>query len=121
MRRIMRIKQVPKCSKQTAKAIRKAEADLQEEGSKQLDIVMCSAILALSRYWGWKTDRLSKLLFMQQSIWDEVGSDNDISMLKLLDDECNIELTNCEGVSYKDVFTSMWKPTRAKTFQGSRY
>ena len=118
MRRIMRIKQVPKCSKQTAKAIRKAEADLQEEGSKQLDIVMCSAILALSRYWGWKTDRLSKLLFMQQSIWDEVGSDNDISMLKLLDDECNIELTNCEGVSYKDVIYLNVEADKGKDLSG---
>ena len=40
---------------------------------------------------------------MQQEIWDEVGADNDISMIKLLDEECDIELTNHEGVSYKDV------------------
>ncbi len=102
MRRIVKRK-TQTCSKQMAKAIRKAEKELQDEGSKQLDIVICSTILALYRYWGWRADRLSSLFFMQQSIFDEVGADNDISMLKLLDEECDIELTNHEGVSYKDV------------------
>lgn len=99
-RQVIKRKPIPKF---LARAIWKAENDVTVEGSKQLDIVMCSSILALNRYWGWKTDRLSKLLFLQQEIWDEVGADNDISMIKLLDEECDIELTNHEGVSYKDV------------------
>lgn len=99
-RQVVKRKPIPKF---IARAIWEAENDLKVEGSKQLDIVMCSSILALNRYWGWKTDRLSKLLFLQQEIWDEVGADNDISMIKLLDEECDIELTNHEGVSYKDV------------------
>ena len=89
-------------SKQMAKAIRRAEAEIEKEGSRQLDIQVCSASLALWRYWGWKRDRLSSLLRIQQEIWNEVGQDNDISMLQLLDQECDIELTNCEGVSYKE-------------------
>ena len=99
-RQVIKRKPIPKF---LARAIWEAENDITVEGSKQLDIVMCSSILALNRYWGWKTDRLSKLLFLQQEIWDEVGADNDISMIKLLDEECDIELTNHEGVSYKDV------------------
>lgn len=99
-RKVIKRQPVPK---HLAKAIREAEKDLTKEGNKQLDIVMCSSILALNRYWGWKTDRLSKLLLLQQEIWDEVGANNDISMLKLLDEECDIELTNHEGVSYRDV------------------
>lgn len=89
-------------SKQMAQAIRKAEKEIQEEGNKQLDIQVCAASLALGRYWGWKRERLSSLLRIQQEIWNEVGSDNDISMLQLLDQECNIELTNCDGVSYTE-------------------
>ena len=90
-------------SKQMAKAIQKAEREMQLEGEKQLDIVMCSSILALYRYWGWKTERLSKLIELQQTVFDEVSNDQDKSVLKLLDEECNIELTNHEGVSYRDV------------------
>lgn len=90
-------------SKQLKKAILKAEKEIIEEGEKQLDIVMCSSIIALNRYWGWKVDRLSKLAVIQEEVWNEVGSDNDVSMLQLLDEECDIELTNHEGVSYRDV------------------
>lgn len=89
-------------SKQMARAIMKAEAEIVKEGEKQLDIQVCAAALALGRYWGWKTERLSKLLTIQQEIWHEVGSDNDVSMIQLLDQECDIELTNHEGVSYKE-------------------
>ncbi len=89
-------------SKQMARAIQKAEAEIVEEGSKQLDIQVCAASIALWRYWGWKTERLSKLLTIQQEIWNEVGKDNDLSMIQLLDQECNIELTNHEGVSYRE-------------------
>lgn len=89
-------------SKQMARMLQKAEAEIVAEGSKQLDIQICSCGIALWRYWGWKQDRLSKLYFIQQEIWDEVGADNNISMLQLLDEECDIELTNHEGVSYKE-------------------
>lgn len=89
-------------SKQMARAILKAEEEIVKEGDKQLDLQMCSCILALSRYWGWKKERLKGLLKMHHEIWNEVGSNNDISMLQLLDEECDIELTNQEGVSYRE-------------------
>ena len=92
-----------KCNKFLMKQIKAAEHELMEGSVKWLDIVMCSSIIALSRYWGWKKDRLSKLQQIQEDVWNEVAKDNDVSMIQLLDVECGIELTNHEGVSYKDV------------------
>ena len=92
-----------RCSKPMYKLIQKAEADISAEASKQLDIVNGSCILALNRYWGWRTERLSKMLELNEQVYAECGSDNNMSMIRLLDNECNIELTNQEGVSYRDV------------------
>lgn len=92
-----------RCSKQMWKMIEKAEKAIQDEGSRQLDLVNCSCMLALYRYWGWRTERLSNLLELQEDIYAECGSDNDMSMIRLLDEECDIELTNHEGVSYRNV------------------
>ena len=90
-------------SKQLKKALLKAENEIQKEGDKQLDIVLCSGILSLNRYWNWKEEQIIRFIEIFVEVWNEVGSDNDISVLKLLDDECDIELTNHEGVSYRDV------------------
>jgi len=90
-----------KCNKYLMKQIKAAEHELMEGSVKWLDIVMCSSIIALSRYWGWKKDRLSKLQKIQEDAWNEVANDNNKSMVQVLDEECGIELTNHEGVSYK--------------------
>lgn len=90
-------------SKQLKRALLKAEREIQEEGEKQLDIVLCSGILSLNRYWNWKEEQIVRFMEIFVEVWNEVGSDNDISVLKLLDEECDIELTNHEGVSYRDV------------------
>lgn len=92
-----------KCNKFLMKQIKAAEHELMEGSVKWLDIVMCASIIALSRYWGWKKDRLSKLQQIQEDVWNEVAEDNDKSMVQLLDEECDIELTNHEGVSYRNV------------------
>lgn len=89
-------------SKHMVAAIRKAEKEIIEEGDKQLDIQVCSALLALNRYWGWKKDRLGKLIEIHKDVWNENASNNDVSMLQQLDIECDIELTDREGVSYRD-------------------
>lgn len=91
-----------KCSKQYKKLILKAEKELEKECSLQLDLVTCSAIIALNRYWNWNNNQITELLELHKTIWDECGSSNEISMIQLLDEECDIELTNQEGVSYKD-------------------
>ena len=48
--------------------IAQAEKELMEGAVRWLDIVMCSSISALSRYWGWKKDRLSKLQEIQEEV-----------------------------------------------------
>lgn len=90
-------------NKNMEKLIRKAENDLNLEASRQIDLVTTSMIIALYRYWNYRTDRISKILNVQQTVWDECGADNTLSMLKICDEECNVELTNYEGVSYRDV------------------
>ena len=74
-----------KCNKFLMKQIKAAEHELMEGSVKWLDIVMCSSIIALSRYWGWKKDRLSKLQQIQEDVWNEVAEDNDKSMVQLLE------------------------------------
>lgn len=90
-------------SKKLRKQIIDIEKQIQAEGEKNLDIVMCASIIALYRYYGWRTIRLSRLLEIHQEVWNEVAADNSKSILKLLDEECGIELTNHEGVSYRNV------------------
>lgn len=90
-------------NKNMEKLIRKAKNDLNLEASRQIDLVTTSMIIALYRYWNYRTDRISKILNVQQTVWDECGADNTLSMLKICDEECNVELTNYEGVSYRDV------------------
>ena len=92
-----------KVSKHMEKLIQKAERELNEEADRQLDIVNCSLIIALYRYWNFRTDRISKILTVQQDVWNECGADNSMSMLRMCDEQCDIELTNHEGVSYRDV------------------
>lgn len=90
-------------SKKLTKQLNDVEKLIVKEGEKWLDIVMCSTIIVMWRYYGWRTDRISKLIKYHEAVWNEVGADNSKSVLKLLDEECNIELTNHEGVSYRNV------------------
>lgn len=90
-------------SKQLKKMIAKAEKEVNLEIEKQLDLVNCSMVIALYRFWNYRTDRISKILYTQQEIWNECGSDSNMSMIRKCDEECDIELTNYEGVSYKNI------------------
>ena len=90
-------------SKKLTKQLNDVEKLIVKEGEKWLDIVMCSTIIVMWRYYGWRTDRISKLIKYHEAVWNEVGADNSKSVLKLLDEECDIELTNHEGVSYRNV------------------
>lgn len=63
-------------SKKLKKQIIDTEKQIQVEGEKNLDIVMCASIIALYRYYGWRTKRLSRLLEIHQEVWNEVAEDN---------------------------------------------
>ena len=94
---------IVKTTKEFEKMIKKAESDLNKECSRQLDLVNCSAIIVLYEKYGWRTDRLTKLLLVSQQKWKECAESNSYSMLSLLDEYTGIEMVNDEGKSYKEV------------------
>ena len=70
-------------SKKLTKQLNDVEKLIVKEGEKWLDIVMCSTIIVMWRYYGWRTDRISKLIKYHEAVWNEVGADNSKSVLKL--------------------------------------
>ena len=94
---------IVKTTKGYEKMIKKAESDLNTECSRQLDLVNCSAVIVLYEKYGWRTDRLTKLLLVSQQKWKECAESNSYSMLSLLDEYTGIEMVNDEGKSYKEV------------------
>jgi hypothetical protein len=103
MQRIPKSKYAPiRCTKKMAQLIRQAERGISEEAEKQVDLCVCSMVIALYKYWGYREDRISKIINLENEIFNECGSDNNLSMIRMCDEECDIELTNCEGISYRD-------------------
>jgi hypothetical protein len=74
---------IVKTTKAYEKMIKKAESDLNKECSRQLDLVNCSAIITLYEKYGWRTDRISKLLFVSQDKWKECAESNSYSIHSL--------------------------------------
>lgn len=101
----LKTRRVPKTSKSFEKLIQKAEKEVNENLERELDLVNCSLIIALNRYWNYKTDRILKILNSESEVWDECGADKNMSMIRKCDEECDIELTNEDGISYR---TIMW-------------
>lgn len=101
----LKSRRVPKTSKSFEKSIKKAEAELNEQLEKELDLVNCSLIIALNRYWNYKPERIGEILHVEEEVWNECGADKNMSMIRKCDEECDIELTNEDGVSYR---TIMW-------------
>lgn len=101
----LKTRTLPRTSKSFEKKIRKAEKELNEEIEKELDLVNCSLIIALNRYWNYKNERIEKILCVESEVWDECGADSNMSMVRKCDEECDIELINEDGVSYR---TIMW-------------
>ena len=82
--------------------IMKAERDLNAEGVKQLALVNLSCAVALTDSWGWSKEKIRALFTKEEEIIDECSKDRNLSIISMFDEECSIELTNREGVSYKD-------------------
>lgn len=92
-----------KPSKQMNKLIAKATKEMENETARQYILVHASMTLALYRFWNFKTERINNLYKECEKIWDECGNDKSMSMIRKCDEECDIELTNYEGVSYRDI------------------
>ncbi len=91
-----------RCSKQMAKMIMKAERELNAEGVTQLALVNLSCAISLTSSWGWSLEKVKELFDREEKILEKCSNDRNLSLISMFDEECNIELTNREGVSYKD-------------------
>jgi hypothetical protein len=90
-------------TKYTLRAIRAAEKKLNDECLIQTDLGICSMAVALARYWNFKPEKIAELVHVQEQIYQECAdAGKELSMIQKCDQECDIELTNHEGVSYRD-------------------
>lgn len=91
-----------RCSKHMAQMIVKADRELEAEGIKQLALINLSGVIALTEDWGWNAEKIKQLFDKEEEILEECARDNNSSIISMFDEECDIELTNKDGVSYKD-------------------
>lgn len=82
----------------TQRARRKAMQSIEAEGRKSIDMMLCSAMIALYRYYGYRAWRLAKIMQETQAAWNECANDKNVSMLMMLENETGIEL-RLEGCS----------------------
>ena len=91
-----------RCSKHMKQMILNAERELNAEGVKQLALVNLSSAISLIESWGWSNDRIKELFKKEEELIEQCSKDKNLSLISMFDDECDIELTNGEGISYKD-------------------
>ena len=91
-----------RCSRHMQQMIMKAENELNAEGVKQMALVNLSSAIALIESWGWSNDKIKALYDKEEEILDQCSNVTDLSLISMFDYECNIELTNRDGISYKD-------------------
>ncbi len=92
-----------RCSKHMAQMIVRADRELEAEGVKQLALINLSGVIALTDEWNWTKEKIKELFEKEEEILEECAKDNSASIISMFDKECDIELTNKDGVSYKDI------------------
>lgn len=92
-----------KLNKNIEKLINKATKEMQDETEKQYIAVHSAMTIALYRFWNYRKDRIAKIYRACEQVWDECGADKEMSMIRKCDEECDIELTNQEGTSYRNI------------------
>lgn len=83
--------------------IRKANRELMEEGYRQINLKIGGAGLALHRYWGYGTKRISTMMDELLRGWNECAADSSASMLTMLESETGIELAVPGEKSYHEL------------------
>ena len=73
--------------------IRKAEREMNEESSRQIDIMYHAAGIALNRLEGWKKLRLERFWAISNETFNECATSLNLSMIQMCSDELNIDLT----------------------------
>ena len=91
-----------RCSKHMKQMIINAERELNAEGLKQLALVNLSSAISLIESWGWSNEKIKDLFDKEEELLEQCSKNNNLSLISMFDNECGIELTNREGVSYKD-------------------
>lgn len=96
---------VLRANKQQAKLLYKAEADLEKEVDKQLDIIMHSAAIALNKYHSWNAEQINDFVAHKtQDLWNECAKSTTLSMVQMLADETGIELmSEDKAESYENI------------------
>lgn len=86
------------------RALGRMKRRFDNEVSRQIDLVMASAMVALHRRYGWGKKRISDTLDMIQEAWFDSADHRDASMLMQLEAETGIELRAADdGKSYHDI------------------
>lgn len=70
--------------------MQRADKALKDEIDKQTDIICSSTAMALWKDFGWRQERISKLLNMMLEAWLECTEDDTASMCSMLEDETGI-------------------------------
>lgn len=73
--------------------MKKWNTKLNNECSRQIDIIWHSVAIALYRYHGWTAEQINNLIAKtSQDLWQECADIDDQSMIEMLWNECGIEL-----------------------------
>ena len=84
-------------------AVQKVMQNLKKEGDRQCHLIYGAACIAFYRQWGWRTERISRLLELTAEVWNECAKDTEVSMLEMLENETSIEIQNGNGKSWHDL------------------
>lgn len=83
--------------KQSDRAMKKADAEMHNECRRQVMLVYGAAAVALKNKWRFGQQKILDVFDSTDNVWHEVGEDNGVSMLQLLEDETGIEMTTTDS------------------------
>lgn len=83
--------------------VARADKELTDKIKEQQVVVFSAALLALHRYYGWTEKQMLSFLDECAGICHECSGDQSLSLIKMLDEEADIELQNGNGQSYREV------------------
>lgn len=83
--------------------VAKADKELTDKIMEQQVVVFSATLLALQRFYGWTNPQILSFLDECAAICHTCSSDQDMSLIKMLDEETGIELQNGNGKSYTEL------------------
>lgn len=86
-----------KTTKTFAKAIMKAETDLNRECDKQSALLMVAATLTLHKQFNWNEDKICEYFHFQEDVCDECAETTQKSMIQMCSEEVGIDMVREES------------------------